>query len=841
MAKSLVIVESPSKAKTINKYLGSGYKVLASVGHVKDLPKSDIGIDFDADFEPNYITIPGKEKVIRSIASAAKDADHIFVATDPDREGEAIGWHIKEEILAGSRAGKSVQRILFNEITKPAILEAMKHPGEIDDRLVNAQQARRLLDRIVGYQVSPLLWDKVRRGLSAGRVQTVAVRLVVEREREIEAFVPTEYWSLVANLSAQLPPAFDAKLYKVADRTVKSGAFDKPARASELHVTNADEARAIVDELNAAVYQVAELTKKEKKRNPVPPFVTSKLQQEAARKLRFNVKRTMRIAQQLYEGVEIGAEGTVGLITYMRTDSTRVADSALGEARDFIGTTFGPPYLPEKAVVYRSKKGAQDAHEAIRPTGVERTPEKMAPFLTHEQLSLYKLIWQRFVASQMMPALFDQTTVDISAGEKYVFRATGSVLKFDGFLAVYEEGKDEKDDEDDERKLSLPVMSEGDVLALNELRANQHFTEPPARYSEATLVKALEEKGIGRPSTYAQIMTVIQEREYAEKHGDRFHPTELGVIVNDLLIGSFDDIFNAEYTAALEEQLDEIEDGRAEWRDTLRSFYAKFTADLEQARTNMKDVKRQEILTDEKCDKCGSVMAIKFGKFGRFLACTNYPECRNTRDIAKPPVTEAPGGEAVAAPENPYEGETCEKCGKPLALKRGRFGQFLACTGYPECRNTRKISKAGVVAQPDRPLDEPCPECGTNLVAKQGRFGEFISCSNYPKCKYIKRETVGLPCPACQQGDVAVKRSKRGRTFYGCTRYPDCDFTVWDKPVDRPCPSCGATFLVEKTSTKGVVSHACANKTCSYRESADGEAVVAKAKATRKKATPAAK
>jgi DNA topoisomerase-1 len=848
MAKSLVIVESPSKAKTINKYLGTGYKVLASVGHVKDLPKKDIGIDFDADFEPSYITIPGKEKVIKAIATAAKDADHIYVATDPDREGEAIGWHIKEEILAGAGKKKqTVQRILFNEITKPAILEAMKHPGEIDDRLVNAQQARRLLDRIVGYQVSPLLWDKVRRGLSAGRVQTVAVRLVVEREREIEAFVTTEYWSVVANLSAKLPPAFDAKLYKVSDQTVKLGSFDKDVRKGEIHITSAEQAKSITDELNAATYTVADLTKKEKKRNPVPAFVTSKLQQEAARKLRFNVKRTMRIAQQLYEGVDIGAEGTVGLITYMRTDSTRVADSALGEARDYIGRTFGTNYLPEKAVVYRSKKGAQDAHEAIRPTGVERTPDAMAPFLTPEQLTLYKLIWQRFVASQMMPALFDQTTIDIVAAEKYLFRATGSVLKFDGFLAVYEEGKDEKDDEDDERKLSLPMTSKGETLTLNELHPNQHFTEPPPRYSEATLVKALEENGIGRPSTYASIMTVIQDREYVEKQGDRFHPTELGVIVNDLLIASFDDIFNAEYTAALEAQLDDIEEGRAEWRTTLRSFYDKFTVDLAQARKDMKDVKRQEILTDEKCDKCGSVMAIKFGKFGRFLACTNYPECKNTRDLAKAPATESADGSAVAAPENPFEGEMCEKCGKPLALKRGRFGQFLACTGYPECRNTRKISKAGVVAQPDRPLEELCPECGKHLVAKQGRFGEFTSCSDYPTCKYIKRDTIGLPCPVCQKGDIAVKRSKRGKTFYGCTRYPECEFTVWDKPIDKPCPSCGATFLVEKTSSKGVVSNACANKECSYKEAAGdggdvaGAEVVAKAKAPRKKATPAAK
>lgn len=822
MAKSLVIVESPSKAKTINKYLGAKYKVVASVGHVVDLPKKGIGIDFDRDFEPTYEVIPGKEDVIGSIASAAKSASEIFVATDPDREGEAIGWHIREVILKQNGDQKPVRRILFNEITKPAILEAIKHPGEIDERLVNAQQARRLLDRIVGYQVSPLLWDKVRRGLSAGRVQTVAVRLVVEREREIQAFNTTEYWSIVANLGAQLPPAFDAKLTKVGDLTVKTSGFDKAARKTELHVKNQSQADEIVSDLTNAAYTVVDLATKEKKRNPVPPFVTSKLQQEAARKLRFPVKKTMRVAQKLYEGIDIGdEEGTVGLITYMRTDSTRVAESAIVEAREYIGSAYGAGYLPGKPVHYKSKKGAQDAHEAIRPTAVGRTPDSVARYLSSEELALYKLIWQRFLASQMMPALFDQTTIDIEAAQKYLFRATGSVLKFDGFLAVYEEGKDEKDEEDEERGLTLPRLSKGETLKLNDLRPNQHFTEPPPRYSEATLVKALEEKGIGRPSTYAQIMTVIQDREYVEKAQDRFRPTELGTIVNDLLVDSFDDIFNAEYTASLEGQLDEIEEGHAEWRDTLRAFYDKFTVDLDKARLHMKDVKRQEILTDEECEKCGSKMAIKFGRFGRFLACTNYPECRTTRELAKTTNGEAePKAEPV---ENPYEGELCEKCGKPMQLKRGRFGQFLACTGYPDCRNTRKIMKSGALAQPDRPLDETCPQCGKHLVAKHGRFGEFVACSNYPKCKYIKQETVGLPCPTCNTGDIAIKKSKRGRTFYGCTRYPDCDFTSWDKPIDRPCPSCGATYLVEKSSAKTGTHVACANKDCKYKDAAVGD------------------
>jgi DNA topoisomerase I len=823
MSKSLVIVESPSKAKTINKYLGSTFKVLASVGHIMDLPKNDIGIDFAHGFEPTYEVIPGKEKVIQSLKAAAREADQIFVATDPDREGEAIGWHVKEVIDGASRARKPVRRILFNEITKPAILEAMKHPGEIDENLVNAQQARRLLDRIVGYQVSPLLWDKVRRGLSAGRVQSVAVRLVVEREREIEAFKSTEYWSVVANLGGKLPPAFDAKLFRVGEQTVKLGGFDKDVRKTEVHIRDAAQANAIVADLERAAYTVADVTTKEKKRNPVPPFITSKLQQEASRKLRFPVKKAMRVAQRLYEGVDLGDEGAVGLITYMRTDSTRVADSAVAEARGYVEGTYGAQYLPGKPNVYRSKKGAQDAHEAIRPTSVERTPDRVARFLSADELALYKLIWQRFVASQMMPAVFDQTTVDIAAGETYLFRATGSVLKFDGFLAVYEEGKDEADEEDEERAMKLPRLEKGERLTLNSLKPNQHFTEPPPRYSEATLVKALEEKGIGRPSTYAQIMTVIQDREYVEKAQGRFKPTDLGFVVNDMLIGSFDDLFNVEYTASLEEQLDEIEDGKVEWRNALEGFYSKFTNDLDKARKHMKDVKRQEILTDEECEKCGSKMAIKFGKFGRFLACTNYPECRNTRDLAKPAPAEGSAEAEEGAPsENPFQGEVCEKCGREMALKKGRFGQFLACTGYPECKNTRKILKSGTLAQPDRQLDEECPKCGKNLVAKHGRLGEFVACSNYPKCKYIKRDTLGIPCPKCGKGDVAVKKSKRGSVFYGCTEYPKCDFTSPNKPVDRACPACGASYLVEKTTSKGETVLTCATRDCKFKETTGG-------------------
>ncbi|QQS46151.1 MAG: type I DNA topoisomerase [Acidobacteriota bacterium] len=842
MSKSLVIVESPSKAKTINKYLGKDFKVIASVGHIMDLPKKGLGVDVEKDFEPTYEVMPGKEKVVREIKEAAKAAETIYVATDPDREGEAIGRHIAEVVTSGrGQSRKAVFRVMFNEITRTAVQEAFKHPGKIDDNLVDAQQARRVLDRLVGYKVSPLLWDKVRRGLSAGRVQTVAVRLVVEREREIQAFVKTEYWSVVANLSAKLPPSFDARLYKIADKTVKTSGFDDGVRKTEVHITDEGMARKILKELEGADYIVSDVTTKEKKRNPVPPFITSKLQQEASRKLRFSAKKTMQIAQKLYEGKELGKEGAVGLITYMRTDSTRVSDTALGEVRDFITRQYGEKYLPEKAVFYRSKKDAQDAHEAIRPTGVDRTPDSLSAWLDKDELALYRLIWQRFVASQMMPAIFDQTTIDIAAAEKFLFRATGSVIKFDGFLAVYEEGKDEKDEDDEERAAKLPKVEKGESLRLNSLTPNQHFTEPPPRYTEATLVKALEEKGIGRPSTYASIMSVIQDREYVEKLEGRFRPTELGTLVNDLLIESFADLFNVEYTARMEEELDEIEEGKMRWTAALREFYDKFTVDLKAAQKHMRDVKRQEIITDEECDKCGSKMAIKFGRFGQFLACTNYPECKNTRDLAKPAPDAASTAEPSAeAAENPYADETCEKCGRPMTLKRGRFGQFLACTGYPECKNTRKITKAGLAAAPVM-LDELCPVCASQLAKRQGPFGEFTACSRYPECKFIKRETTGVPCPrpGCK-GELLIKKSKRGKAFYGCSEYPTCDQVFWDKPVLEACPQCSRPFLLEKyNAKKNETLRYCSDENCGYKSS-EGETAAAKKAPAKKKATKSA-
>ncbi|MCA1594029.1 MAG: type I DNA topoisomerase [Acidobacteria bacterium] len=824
MAKNLVIVESPAKAKTINKYLGADYKVMASYGHIKDLPSKGLGVDVEHDFEPTYEVTEKAKRHVTELKKAARDAEAIFLAADPDREGEAICQHLAEEIVP-KRPKKPSYRVMFNEITKRAVQDAFKEPKEINKNLVDAQQARRVLDRLVGYKVSPLLCKTIGGKLSAGRVQSVALRMVVEREREIESFVKTEYWTIAANLSAKLPPAFDARLFKVGEQTVKTGGFDQDVKKNEILIGNEAQAGEIVAEAGREQFVVSEVATKERKRNPVPAFITSKLQQEASRKLGFAVKKTMMLAQKLYEGVEVGAEGAVGLITYMRTDSTRVSEAALAEARDFIGTQYGAEYLPEKAVHYRSKKDAQDAHEAIRPTDVSRTPESVAGFLNKEELKLYRLIWQRFVASQMMPAVFDQTTIDIQAG-RFLFRATGSVLKFDGFLKVYEEGRDEKTDEDEEAARKLPLVERGERLKLNGVKPEQHFTEPPPRYTEATLVKALEEKGIGRPSTYASIMTTILDREYVEKVEGRFHPTALGTTVNDLLVASFDDLFNESYTARMEEELDEVEEGKLKWTDALHEFYGKFARDLKVAETQMKAAKQQAIPTDEICENCGAGMVIKFGRFGQFLACSNYPECRTTREVAKPQGASAgkdgaaaSTGAANAGGTGETEEELCELCDKPMALKRGRFGQFLGCTGYPECRNIRKISKSGVVAPAPIPIEgETCPVDGAQLVRRHGPYGEFTSCANYPKCKFIKRETIGVACtkPGCK-GEFVVKKSKRGKIFYGCSEYPKCDAVYWDKPIAEPCPKCNAPFLLLKTTKKGT-SRICAREECGYRE-----------------------
>jgi DNA topoisomerase I len=792
MAKNLVIVESPAKAKTIGKYLGKQFTVKASLGHVKDLPKKDLAVDVDNDFKPVYEVIEGKRKLISELKTAAKGAEAVYLAADPDREGEAICFHLQEE-LKEKKNGPKFFRVMFNEITKKAIEKAFETPAAVNLHLVDAQQARRVLDRLVGYKISPLLWDKVRRGLSAGRVQTVALRLIVDREKEIRAFKSQEYWTVDANLSAKKPPQLTARLLKKNDENIA--------------IPDAAASDAIVQTLDGVDYVVRSVTNREKRRNPVPPFITSTIQQEASRKLRFSVKRTMMLAQKLYEGIELGDEGSVGLITYMRTDSTRVSNDALDEVRAMIVDRYGADYRPAQPNVYKSKKDAQDAHEAIRPTSVLRTPESVAKYLEEDVLKLYKLIWIRFVASQMTPAVFDQTSIDIEAKGKdkatYLFRATGSVPKFDGFLKVYEEGKDQKDEDDDELKNKLPAVAEGETLKFKSIEPEQHFTEPPPRFNEATLVKELEADGVGRPSTYASILSTIQEREYVRKDGGKFTPTELGMVVTDLLLESFSDLFDVTYTARMEAELDDIEDGKTDWRMSMSDFYEKFQKDLDHAALHMTDIKRMEEPTDQICEKCGKPMVIKWGRHGKFIACTGYPDCTNTRELPQEGATEQD------------ESEYCDNCGRPMVLKKGRFGQFLACSGYPDCKTTKQLGEAQ--KPQDVPLDEDCPQCGGKLVKKFGRYGEFVACGNYPKCKFVKQKTVGVKCPNCSEGEVVERRSKRGKTFFGCSRYPECDFVAWGKPIPEKCPDCGGSYLIEKFLKAGPVAQ-CPNNECKFKK-----------------------
>jgi DNA topoisomerase-1 len=754
--KSLVIVESPAKAKTIAKYLGKSYTVKASVGHIMDLPKSKLGVDIENDFEPKYIVIKGKASVVKELKSAAKKADRILLATDPDREGEAIAAHVAD-VISGSIKDAEVYRVLFNEITKKAILLAIEHPGKVDVNKVDAQQARRVLDRLVGYQISPILWKKVHRGLSAGRVQSVALRLICEREEEIKAFVPEEFWSLTALLEGKTPPQFEAKLIKRDEEKLK--------------VKSNEEAQKILADLQGKPYSVAKVEKKERRRNPVPPFTTSKLQQEAGRKLGFTAKRTMGIAQSLYEGVDVGEEGTVGLITYMRTDSNRVGKEAQDEARELIAGKYGKDYLPEKPPVYASAKSAQEAHEAIRPTSVMREPDVIKKFLENDQYKLYKLIWNRFVASQMNPAVIDQTSVDIKAGD-YTFRATGSVIKFPGFMAVYmeEKAEDQSPSEEENGEAVLPPLTEGEALTLIKLDPKQHFTQPPPRFSEALLVKTLEEKGIGRPSTYAAIISTIQERHYVQKVENKFRPTELGVLVSDLLVDHFPVVMDVAFTARMEEELDKIEEGQMRWVEAVKDFYKPFNESLEKAQAEMKDFKSEQTPTDITCEKCGRPMLIKWGRNGQFLACSGYPDCKNTK-----PFVRNENGEVEAAPEETTE-EKCPKCGSPMVIKRGRFGKFLACSRYPECNHTQGMS-TGVI----------CPEDGGKIVERRSRFG---------------------------------------KVFYSCSNYPLCKFAIWYKPVSRPCPQCGAPFLVEKYSKKTGPYIACLRKECGYKEEPKGETAV---------------
>jgi len=754
--RSLVIVESPAKARTLGRYLGKGYDVVASVGHVRDLPKSELGIDVEHGFEPIYQPLPAKRKVIAEIQEAARHASRVLLATDPDREGEAIGWHLAE--LLGA-IGKPVERVLFNEITKKAVQEAILHPRPLDHHLIDSQQARRVLDRLVGYKLSPLLWDKVKRGLSAGRVQSVALKMICDREAEIEAFVPEEYWHLDARLAAGQPPAFVARL---AQRDRK-----------KFTVHDAETAAAVKAEVECARFVVAKVAKRRRAQKAAPPFVTAKLQQAAYKRHHFPVRKTMQLAQKLYEGVDLGAGERVGLITYMRTDSMRVASEALDAARALIAEQYGDVCLPEKPNFFKNRSEAQDAHEAIRPTDPARTPDAMAAYLSADELKLYTLIWQRFVASQMTAALFDVTDVLVEAG-RYGFKARGEVEVEAGFLRVYREEEDPQaakppQEQEDEEPTSrrLPGLTEGEELTLEELASTQKFTQPPPRYTESTLVKALEENGIGRPSTYAQIIATLSDRAYVARQRGTFFPSELGKLVNRLLTASFGDLINENYTARMEEQLDEIAEGKLEWRTALARFWGTFTEDLERAQTDMTSVKGQGVETKETCPTCGSPMVLRFGRYGEYLACSNYPTCKTTREPGAPGSTE--------------EAPACPECNAPMVLKRSRFGQFWACSRYPECKGTRKLV-AGK-ASPNTPS--------------------------------------GVTCPTCGEGEVVEKRSKRGRSFWGCNRYPKCTFTLPAKPVPQPCPSCGATFVMEKKSARRGLEWVCAREGCGWRGPAE--------------------
>ena len=777
MAKSLIIVESPTKARTISKYLGRGYTVMASVGHIKDLPTSKLGVDLEHDFRPQYVTIKGKSKVLAEIKKKAEEVDKVFLAPDPDREGEAIAWHLAEELKGKSKKKNDGKlfRVRFNEITERAIKQALQSPEQIDMKLVNAQQARRILDRIVGYQGSQLLWSKVRRGLSMGRVQSVAVRLMCEREQEREAFRAEEYWSITALLAGTNPPPFEAKLHSI--------------NGEEASISNADQAQKVVAAVQGKAFTVTSIERKEKRRNPVAPFITSRLQQEAARKLHFTPKKTMTLAQQLYEGIEIGAEGSTGLITYMRTDSPRISNEAMTEAREVIQSKFGSEYLPEKPNVYKTQKAAQEAHEAIRPTLAARDPESIKQYLEQDQYNLYKLIWNRFIASQMVPAILDVTRVEskpLETKKTYLFRSSGTVVKFPGHTIVYMEGVDkelfeqkpkqeEEVEEGSERQ--LPALSEGEQLRLVEqteqtipgVTSKQHFTQPPPRYNEALLIKELEEKGIGRPSTYAAIISTIQDRKYVEKVEGRFIPTETGRTVNDFLMKGFPEIVNVDFTSHLEEELDEVEEGNKPWVETVRDFYDPFTREMARAKTIPGPKDTVEPPTDIPCEKCGRMMEIKWGRNGKFLACPAYkdkPPCKNTQNFEK-----LEDGTIKIIPKIELTtDEKCEKCSSPMVVKTGRFGKFIACSAYPECKTTKPLA-----------LGVKCPQ------------------------------------PGCG-GDLVQKRTRKGRSFFACSKYPACEYALWDRPINKICPTCSAPFLVEKVSKQVGRSVQCRSEECGYRE-----------------------
>lgn len=755
MSKSLVVVESPTKIRTLKKYLGPDFDVAATVGHIKDLPVKKLGISIEDGFKPQYTTVQGKEKVIRTLKKAAGNLNDIYLAPDPDREGEAIAWHTAEIL---KKKGRRFHRVLFHELTQNAIKAAMASPQQLDRHKFESQQTRRILDRLVGYLISPILWQKVQGGLSAGRVQSVAVRMICERERQIQAFEPEEYWSLTSQLEGDTPPLFLAKLIKKHDK--------------KLRIPDEKAAQAILKELEEANFKVEKVVQKTQRRNPYPPFTTSKLQQEAIRRLGFSARKTMVVAQQLYEGLELGPGEPIGLITYMRTDSTRLAEEAIHEARHLIKDEFGTEYLPPQPRVFKNRKKAQDAHEAVRPTSVTREPKHIARFLSKDQLALYELIWKRFVACQMKSALFDKTSVTISAAP-YTFQASGSLMRFSGFMALYASSNDKESQPENNK--ALPRLSEGMALKCHQLEPKQHFTQPPPRFSEASLVNELEENGIGRPSTYATILTTIRGKGYVDLVKRNFKPTELGFIVNDLLIESFPDILNVDFTARMEDELDKIKEGEIDGVKVLETFYESFEKDLERAAKEMRSVRGNGLAVDLNCPSCGNPLTIKVGKSGPFLACSGYPKCNFTRNYTRNETGQIEIEEPTAdKPSN----EICEKCASPMVQKQGRFGPFLACSSYPACKNTRSL-----------------------------------------KARETKTESTGVKCPqkGCG-GEIAVRRSKRGRIFYGCTRYPSCTFALWDKPVSQPCPECAAPFVLERTTKKDGPHLKCFNKECTYKE-----------------------
>ncbi|MCB1868894.1 MAG: type I DNA topoisomerase [Gammaproteobacteria bacterium] len=753
---NLVIVESPAKAKTINKYLGREFKVLASYGHVRDLIPKEGAVDTDRDFAMKYQVIERNDRHVKAISTALKGADALYLATDPDREGEAISWHLYE-LLKSRRhlKNKQVHRVVFNEITKKAIQEAIDNPRDLSMDLVNAQQARRALDYLVGFNLSPLLWKKIRRGLSAGRVQSPALRMIVEREEEIEAFQIREYWTIKADLLKKKQP-FSARLTHLEGEKLE-----------QFSITDGEPAAAAERKLLAAAkgyLKVVKIQKKQSKRNPAAPFTTSTLQQEAARKLGFTTQRTMRTAQQLYEGIDTGS-GAVGLISYMRTDSVHLADEALEEIREYIRNRFDSNHLPIKARVYKTKaKNAQEAHEAIRPTSVLRTPDELKSHLTKDQARLYELIWKRTIACQMIHATIHTVAADLGCGEGNLFRATGSTVTNPGFMAVYMEGVDDAKTGDDDEKL-LPPLVEGEEIPLQRIRSEQHFTEPPPRYSEASLVKALEEHGIGRPSTYASIISTLQEREYAELEKKRFHPTDVGRVVNRFLINYFTKYVDYDFTARLEDELDAVSRGEEEWIPLLKQFWSPFKELIDHTQET---VKRSDV-THEALE------------------------------------------------------ESCPQCGKPLSIRLGRHGRFIGCNNYPECDYTRDLNDdKGDQEAPEIVSDRKCPECESDLVIKRGKYGKFIGCSNYPKCRYIepleKPVDTSVTCPKCGKGTLMQRKSRRGKIFYSCSTYPQCDYAIWNKPISEPCPRCAWPVITIKTTKSKGTEKVCPQKDCSFSE-----------------------